>query len=124
VEVFRVYNVEAGMHSIQEIARDISATLFAWYGMSCFLSKKTITEFARYRLARFRVLTGLLQVAGSLGLVAGHFFRPILIVSAGGLTTMMFLALITRFRIRDPWYAALPAFLLFALNLFIVVAAL
>jgi uncharacterized membrane protein YphA (DoxX/SURF4 family) len=119
-----VYNVVAGMHSIQEIARDISAALFAWYGMSCFLSEKTISEFARYHLPRFRVLTGLLQVAGSLGLVAGRFFRPILLLSAGVLTIMMFLALITRFRIRDPWHAAVPAFLLFALNLFIVVAAL
>jgi hypothetical protein len=124
VEVFRVYNVEAGMHSIPEIAQDISAALFAWYGMSCFLSEKTTTEFDRYRLARFRILTGLLQVAGSLGLVMGHFFRPILLLSAGGLTTMMFLALITRIKIRDPWYAAIPAFLLFALNFFIVVAAL
>jgi hypothetical protein len=118
-----VYN-EAGMHPIPEIARDISAAFFGWYGMSCFLSEKMITEFDRYRLPRFRIFTGLLQIAGSLGLVVGHFFCPILVLSAGGLATMMFLALITRFRIRDPLYAAIPAFLLFALNLFIVVAAL
>jgi hypothetical protein len=119
-----VYNVEAGMHFIPELARDISTAIFAWYGMSCFLSEKMIAEFDRYRLPRFRVFTGLLQVAGSLGLVVGHFFRPILLLSAGGLATMMFLALITRFRIRDPLYAAIPAFLLFALNLFIVVDSL
>ena len=37
---------------------------------------------------------------------------------------MMFLAVVTRFRIKDPLYAALPAFSLFLLNLYIVLAAL
>jgi len=54
----------------------------------------------------------------------GHWFRPILLLSAGGLTVMMFLAVVTRFKIRDPLYAAIPAFVLFLLNLFIVTSAL
>lgn len=112
------------MHFIPEIAQDVSIALFAWYGMSCFLSKTMVAEFDRYGLARFRVLTGMLQLAGSLGLVMGHFHRAILLFSAGGLATMMFLGVMTRVRIQDPLYAAIPAFALFALNLFIVAAAL
>ena len=112
------------MHLIPEIAQDVSIALFACYGMSCFLLKRMVAEFERYRLARFRVLTGMLQVAGSVGLIVGHFCRAILLFSAGGLAAMMFLAVITRLRIRDPLYAALPALALFALNVFIVVAAL
>ena len=112
------------MGILPEIAQDVSIALFTSYGMSCFLSKRMVAEFERYRLGRFRVLTGTLQVAASLGLIVGHFFRPILLFSAGGLATMMFLAVITRFRIRDPLYAAIPAFALFLLNLFIVAASL
>ncbi len=112
------------MHFIPEIAQDVSIALFAWYGMSCFLSKTMVAEFDRYGLARFRVLTGMLQLAGSLGLVMGHFHRAILLFSAGGLATMMFLGVMTRVRIQDPLDAAIPAFALFALNLFIVAAAL
>lgn len=112
------------MQFIPVIAQGISIAVFVWYGMSCFLSERMVAEFERYRLARFRVLTGVLQVAGSLGLIVGHFSRPILLFSAGGLATMMFLAVITRVRIRDPLYAAIPAFTLFALNLFIVATAL
>jgi hypothetical protein len=112
------------VHIIAGIAQSISIAVFAWYGMSCFLSQKMIAEFDRYLLPQARILTGVLQVAASVGLVVGHFYRPILLLSAGGLAAMMFLALVTRFRIRDPLYAALPAFSLCALNLFIVWAAL
>jgi hypothetical protein len=112
------------MKLIPEIAQDLSAVLFAAYGLSCFFSQKMIDEFDRYRLKSQRVLTGILQIAGSIGLAVGHFNRPILLLSAGGLALMMLLAVVTRFRIKDPFYAALPAFSLFLLNLYIVLAAL
>jgi hypothetical protein len=109
---------------IPVIAQGISILLFTSYGLSCFFSKRMGLEFQRYGLARFRRLTGLLQVAGSLGMIAGQFYRPILLFSAAGLAVMMFLAVLTRFRIQDPLYAALPAFALCILNLYIVATAL
>ena len=83
-----------------------------------------ITEFDRYRLPQFRALTGTLQVAGAVGEIAGFYNRPILILSSAGLALMMFLGVVTRFRIRDPLYAAIPAFTLCALNVYIFVVAL
>lgn len=83
-----------------------------------------MTEFIRYQLPHLRVITGLLQIAGSLGIIAGHFYRPILLLSAGGLAAMMFIALLTRFRIRDPLYLAIPSFSMCVLNLFIFANAL
>jgi hypothetical protein len=106
------------------ITQALSAILFAGFGLSALFSESMVVEFKRYGLARFRVLTGALQVAGSLGIVVGHFCRPVLLISAGGLTAMMFLGVITRVRIKDPLYAALPAFALGVLNLFIFAAAL
>jgi len=106
------------------IAQILSAILFAWFGMGALLAESMVTEFKRYGLARFRVLTGLLQVAGSLGLIAGQYYRPILLIAAGGLTAMMVLGVMTRVRIKDPLLAALPAFALGVLNLYIFVAAL
>ena len=107
-----------------DVAQTISAILFAWFGWNAILSESMVAEFKRYGLARFRVLTGVLQVAGSLGIIVGHIYRPILLISAGGLTAMMFLGVITRVKIKDPLSAALPAFALGALNLFIFAAAL
>ncbi len=106
------------------IAQAISAMLFAWYGLYALLSESMVPEFKRYGLARFRVLTGVLQVAGSLGIIVGHFYRPLLLISAGGLTAMMFLGVVTRVRIKDPLSAALPAFVLGVLNFWIFATAL
>jgi len=111
------------MHLLPAIAQAASAFLFAWYGVSCFFSKKMIAEFDRYRLPHQRILTGIFQIAGSLGLIAGYFNRPLLVLSSGGLALMMLLAVVTRFKIRDPLYAALPAFSLFVLNLSILFIA-
>ncbi len=52
------------------IARCLSIAGFAWFGMQCMLSQNMVREFDRYRLARFRILTGILQLAGSAGLLA------------------------------------------------------
>ena len=112
------------MQSLAAIGQAISIASFAWYGMSCFVSAAMVAEFERYHLARFRSLTGMLQVAGSLGLLAGYFYRPLLLLSAGGLAAMMLLGVLVRLRIRDPLFAAIPAFAFFALNLFIIAAAL
>ena len=111
------------MHLLVETAQAISFIAFAWYGMGCFLSSTMVEEFERYRIGRLRVLTGILQVLGAIGLAIGHFYRPLLLLSSACLAVMMFLAVVTRIRIRDPWYAAIPAFSLFAINLFLFVAA-
>jgi hypothetical protein len=55
------------MKLIPEIAKDVSAALFVWYGVCCFLSQKMIAEFDRYRLPHRRLLTGILQLVGSFG---------------------------------------------------------
>lgn len=112
------------LQTLPAIAQTVSIALFAWYGIGCFVSQKMITEFERYRLPQFRALTGTLQIAGAVGEITGYFNRPILLFSAVGLALMMLLGVLTRFRIRDPLYAAIPAFTLCALNVYIFAAAL
>ncbi len=109
--------------SFTGIAEVLSIAVFGWYGMTCLLSDRMVGEFERFRLAPFRVLTGTLQVAASVGMIAGQFYRPLLLLCAGGLATMMLLAVITRIVIKDPLYAAIPALALFGINLFIFAAA-
>lgn len=101
----------------------VSVMSFGAYGISCFSSNRMRQEFERYKVPQLRQLTGGLQIAASLGIVAGYWFRPILALSAGGLVLMMIYAVITRFRIRDPLYAAIPAFSLALLNAYIVLTA-
>ena len=98
----------------------VSAAAFLFYGPACLFSAKLVAEFERYRLARFRVLVGLLEVAGALGLVAGWWFPPLRIAAAAGLFVLMLCGLWARWRLRDPWPAMLPALVLAAINLTVV----
>ena len=98
----------------------ISSVSFFWYGIGCLVSEQMVPEFERYRLGKFRTITGVLQVAASIGLIAGYLYRPLLLVSAAGLATMMFLAVLVRWRIRDPLYLAIPALVLGCINVFIL----
>lgn len=105
------------------IAAAVSSVSFLLYGASLLGSRAMVIEFERYHLAPFRTLTGALQMAAGAGLLAGLRFRPLLLLSAGGLAAMMLGAIIVRLRVRDALVSAIPAVLLFCLNLFILFSA-
>lgn len=92
---------------------------FAWFGMQCIVSQNMIREFQRYRLALFRILTGILQLAGSAGLLAVFLYSPLTLLASAGLVALMVLGIGARIHIHDPWYGSLPAALFLSLNLFI-----
>jgi uncharacterized membrane protein YphA (DoxX/SURF4 family) len=106
------------------MAQYLSAILFLAYGLNCFVSDKMIAEFERYRLPSLRVLTGVLQILGGAGLLVGHWSWPVLLLSSGGLALMMFLAVLTRYKIRDSIVEALPATSLCLLNAYVLIEAL
>ena len=93
-----------------------SSIVFIVYGLLCLLSDHMVEEFERYGLSKFRTLTGVLEVLGGLGIFVGLFFKPLLLFSAGGLTTLMLLGVITRIRVSDPIIETVPAFILLLLN--------
>ena len=103
-----------------DILTAISAVAFLFYGLACLFSAKLVAEFERYGLARWRVVVGSLEVAGALGLIAGWWFPLLQTAAAAGLFALMICGLWARWRIRDPWYAMLPAFVLAVMNLAIV----
>ena len=68
-----------------------------------------VAEFKRYRLARFRKLTGKLQLLGATGLLVGLFVPVIGGLAAAGLSLQMACGLGVRIRIGDAWFRCLPA---------------
>ena len=111
------------MQLTYHILRALSIGAFLFYGLSCLFSNGMVDEFERFGLSRFRRLTGALELLGALGLLAGYFFTPLAIAAAGGLTLLMILGVATRIRVRDPLLVTLPAILLLAVNLYILVYA-
>jgi hypothetical protein len=105
---------------ITNLLVSLSAAAFLFYGVACLVSPGLVAEFERYRLARWRVLVGTLEVAGALGLVAGWWLVPLQLAAASGLSLLMVCGLWARWRIGDPWHAMLPALTLGIVNLAIV----
>ncbi len=97
----------------------ITALSFFYYGIATFISKKMRAEFKRYRFSRFRVLTGVLQIAGAGGLLLGVYYPILTLAASAGLAMMMVFAMGIRLRIGDPLYAKIPAFIYFLMNSFL-----
>ncbi len=102
------------------VLESVVAVAFVGFGLQCLLTRHMMLEFRRYDLASFRILTGILQVAGGVGMLVGIFYHPLLILASGGLASLMFLGVLVRFRIHDPLIAAVPALALLFLNLLIL----
>ncbi len=111
------------MQLLATIARGLSIISFAWYGASLLWSQAMAADFERYGVGRFRVLVGLLQLAGSAGLILGYWYPPLVPLAAGGLALMMLVAIALRIQVRDPALAMLPAAFFCGLNLYIAAAA-
>ena len=96
-----------------------SALSFLFFGTGCLTSKYLISEFVRYGIPQFRVLTGVLQLLGALGLLFGFFNNYLQIISAAGLSLLMLCGVITRILINDTIFQTLPAFFYCILNAFL-----
>ncbi|MEM6672440.1 MAG: DoxX family protein [Planctomycetota bacterium] len=99
-----------------EALRVISIVAFLGYGVACVAGRSMVKEFERFGLARFRVLTGVLEVLGALGLLASYAIPDLLPLAAGGLALLMLLGVLTRIRVRDSLGAMLPAIVLMLAN--------
>ena len=108
------------MNHLLETAQAISAVGFLAYGIGCLTTRTMRAEFVRYGLPQLRLLTGTLQIAAALGLFAGYAYPVCALLSAGGLSLMMLVAIGVRLKIKDPAAGFLQALACFLLNAFVV----
>jgi hypothetical protein len=94
-----------------EILNLFCAASFLGFGLSCVFSAYMVHEFARYGLARFRVMTGVLQLLGACGLAVGAAMKAqIGLMAAAGLSLLMLAGFVTRLKIKDSALQCLPSF--------------
>ena len=77
-------------------------------------------EFKRFGLEKLGLLTIILEIFGAVGLLIGLYFKPILLISSGGLSLLMFLALIVRIKSKDSFWVSIPALFYMGLNMYIL----
>jgi len=99
------------------VLASFSALSFYAYGVGCLITAHMVAEFNRYGLAKFRALTGILQIVGAIGLTAGLLGAPTIgFLAAVGLALQMALGVGVRIKIRDSLLQCLPAFFYCCLN--------
>lgn len=94
----------------------ISALAFFYYGAETLFGIPPRGEYERYGMPTVRVFAGTMQLLGAAGLLAGLRFSPIGVAAAAGLTLMMMLGLIVRFRVHDAPRLMVPAASLATIN--------
>lgn len=97
-----------------------AAMSFAGFGTSCLFTNYMKHEFVRYRLSKWRILTGLLEICGAAGLLIGLSVPLIGFLAATGLVLLMCLGFYIRLRIRDGLIRSLPALAYCIINLYLV----
>ena len=97
----------------------ISSLSFLAYGINWFVSPHMKSEFKRFGLEKFGLLTVVLEIGGALGLLVGLYLNSILIVSSGGLALLMCLGVLVRLKIKDSLWVSLPALFYLLLNSYI-----
>jgi hypothetical protein len=78
-------------------------------------------EFKRFGLPNISLFIAFSQLSGSFGLIFGFFYPIFLIISSAGLTTMMLIACLVRFRVKDTLLESLPALFYLVLNTVILI---
>jgi hypothetical protein len=99
----------------------ISSFGFLFYGIECLKSKKMVAEFERFGCSQYRIITGVLEILGAIGLAIGWFVPYLTALSAAVLATLMFLGILVRLKVGDSLLACTPAFILFVVNLLITI---
>ena len=99
----------------------LTTIAFLVYGPCCVFSGHMVVEFERYRLARFRKITGYLQILGAVGLLIGYLGTPIVgLLASLGLSIQMLLGFGVRLLIRDSLLQCLPSFSFMMINVGLV----
>lgn len=98
----------------------LSSFSFIIYAISYFVGTNMKAEFKRFNLEKLGLLVIVLEIIGALGLLVGFWFKPLLILSSGGLSLLMFLGLIVRFRLKDSLWISFPALFYMLLNAYIL----
>ena len=101
----------------------ISSLSFFVYVISYFVTPHMKSEFKRFNLEKLGLTIIVLQLLGASGLIIGLKIPVVLIISSLGLSSLMFLGLVVRVKLKDSIWISLPAFFYMLLNAYIFIEA-
>ncbi len=99
----------------------VSGASFLFYGYETLFQDPPRGEFERYGMPGVRRLVGTTQLLGGAGELIGLWLAPLGAAAAAGLTLMMVMGLVVRFKIHDAPRLMVPAASLGAVNAVLLV---
>ena len=99
----------------------VSGLSFLFYGFKVLFQSASRSEFERFGVPAVRRLVGVMELLGGAGVLLGLVVAPLGALAAGGLAALMILGLIVRIRVHDAVRLMVPAALLGAVNVVLVV---
>ena len=97
----------------------VSSLSFLAYTFAFLFTPDLRSEFKALKVERFSNLVVVLEFLGAIGLLVGHFYKPILILSSLGLSTLMFLGVLLRINHKHHFKFTLQALFFMILNAYI-----
>ncbi|MEN8817483.1 MAG: DoxX family protein [Nonlabens sp.] len=90
---------------------------FLFFGTTCLFSKHMRLEFTRFGLNTLqRLITGMLQLLGAIGLIIGIYNVKVGVVASAGLALLMLAGFLVRLKIKDGIYKSSPALIFLFLS--------
>jgi uncharacterized membrane protein YphA (DoxX/SURF4 family) len=93
-----------------------SAFSFILYGLLSFFSLEMKKEFIRWNISQFRIIVGIAQLIGGIGLIIGFYIPVFTLLSSFGLTILMLLGFILRIMVKDGLVKSLPSLFYIIIN--------
>ncbi|HEX6593158.1 MAG TPA: DoxX family protein [Bacillota bacterium] len=93
---------------------------FFMFGWMKFTSEKMVEGFEHFGLPQwFRIVTGIFEWIGATGMIVGIWYPQIAIFSGIWIAIIMFFAIVTHIRAKDPLSQSLMAFILLVLSIIV-----
>jgi|TARA_B110000971_G_C19942302_1_gene469334 hypothetical protein len=96
-----------------------SSFSFIFYGLMSFFSLEMKKEFKRWNISQFRVIVGIAQLIGGIGMIIGFYIPVFTLLASFGLSILMLLGFILRVMVKDGVLKSLPSLFYFLINSFI-----
>ena len=111
------------MNATIQLISVLNSLFFLFYGFKALQSETMIAEFKRFGMTDFqKKMTGLLQITGSTGMLAGLFFPLFGLLSSTGFTFMMLVAFMVRIKIKDSIVHYSPSLFFILVNSWLMVS--
>ena len=95
---------------LQQVLSLFASVSFLYYGYVCLFEHSMVEEFKRFGMDSQRKLTGILQLVGGIGLLAGFLSNFLGLLASGGLCLLMLAGFGVRLKISDSFLKTLPSF--------------